>query len=530
MCYTRKGLHNRYNPHTWIGSPGHPEVAMENSSASPPTPPPGAALRDDDGPSTDVLTGGSSADRGGPPSAPRLEAGPAPAQRTLSQLGDFLLLKKIGAGAMGSVYKARRLSNKHEVALKVLYKHVADNPRLLERFYREARVSGELDHPNIVRGFQVGQDHGWHFFAMEFVDGESLQKWLDKLGRISLGDALHIVLACARALAHAHKNDLVHRDIKPDNILITRRGEVKVADLGMVKQLDEDMSLTQTGHAVGTPWYMPLEQAKNAKETDGRCDIYALGCLLYACLTGQPPFAGKTLVDVIQAKEIGTFPPARQFSKEIPERVDLIIGKMTAKLPKYRYQNCGEVIKDLEGLGLANPALSFLHATPAAAESTDDAHSEMASTVSPSMRTPFPVQPKSDAHELWYVRYHRPDGTPVLQKLTAVQVLQLVQTPDFDPGCQATRDPKEGWRALATYKEFEKAISKVARSHADKQTFRQRKLFEKIVEQQNQREQRGPKPATTLNYWFGIFWRSAAVVAAVGMLVAAVLALMNVLK
>src|SRR5205807_2380911 len=106
--------------------------------------------------------------------------------------------------------------------------------------------------------------------AMEYIDGESLQKWLGRTGPLDVGDALHIVLACAGALEYAHAHGLVHRDIKPDNILITRKGEIKVADLGMVKTLDDDMSLTQTGHAVGTPWYMPLEQARNAKVTDGR--------------------------------------------------------------------------------------------------------------------------------------------------------------------------------------------------------------------------------------------------------------------
>ncbi len=112
---------------------------------------------------------------------------------------------------------------------------------------------------------------------------------------------------------------MVHRDIKPDNVLIDRTGVVKVADLGMVKTLDEDMALTQTGHAVGTPWYMPLEQAKNAKDTDGRCDIYALGCMLYCLLTGNPPFTGRTLVEVIQAKEVGTFAPARSSNPDVPE-------------------------------------------------------------------------------------------------------------------------------------------------------------------------------------------------------------------
>ncbi len=474
--------------------------------------------------STRVIAASDSAETENPsiPSAPSIPAVPNPAgsaaQRTLSQLGDYLLLKKLGSGAMGAVYKARELSTRREVALKVLFKHIADNPKLVERFHREARVTAALTHPNIVRGFGVGQDHGWHFFAMEFVDGDSLQKWLVRLGKLSLGDTLHLILACARALQHAHTNDIVHRDIKPDNILITRTGETKVADLGMVKQLDEDMSLTQTGHAVGTPWYMPLEQAKNSKDTDGRCDIYALGCVFYACLTGQPPFTGKTLVDVIEAKEIGTFPPARQHNSEVPERVDLIVAKMTAKLPKYRYQSCAEVIRDLEALGLANPKLTFLEVAAGAAPAPH--RSDEQPTPAPSStRTPFPDQPGVPVdNAVWYVRYKRPNGRPVAQRLTTDQVLRLIESDEFDPGAKASHSPNEGFRALATFKEFTRALGKVARSHADKQTFRSRKLFDKIVEEHKERAKPEQAPVTNFQYWFGIGWRCAAVVGALAVL------------
>src|SRR5262249_24921560 len=213
---------------------------------------------------------------------------------------DFRLRKKIGEGAMGIVYKARQLSLDRDVAVKVLFKHVAKRTKAVERFYREARIMKRLIHPNIVRGIEVDFDQGWHFFAMEYVDGHNLHKWLTRLGRLNIGDALHIALACARALEHAHNLDLIHRDIKPDNILLSRTGQVKVADLGMVKVLDEDNDLTQTGHGVGTPCYMPLEQAKNGKDADGRSDIYALGCVLYAMLTGEPPFRGETILELIQ--------------------------------------------------------------------------------------------------------------------------------------------------------------------------------------------------------------------------------------
>ncbi len=244
----------------------------------------------------------------------------------------------------------------------MLFPHIAESQKLVERLHREAEVMFSLDHPNIVQSFGVGEDDGWHFIAMEYVEGESLQKWINRIGKVSVGDALHVTLACARALEHAHAHGAIHRDIKPDNVLIDRTGKVKVTDLGMVKKLEEEeeKGLTMTGHAVGTPWYMPLEQAKNAKDADARCDIYSLGCMLYCMLTGQPPFTGQTIVEVIHAKENGTFPPARAVHEDVPERLDLIIAKMAHKLPKYRYASCAELIRDLEGLNLSGPRLDFV--------------------------------------------------------------------------------------------------------------------------------------------------------------------------
>ena len=263
---------------------------------------------------------------------------------------------------MGAAFLARQTSyHDRLVALKVLFPHIAGNEKLVTRLRREAEVMFKLDHTNIVRAFGVDEFDGWHYIAMEYVDGKSLQRWISRLGSISVGDAVHVALACARALQYAHEQGMIHRDIKPDNVLISKSGRVKVTDLGMVKKLeaDEEKGLTMTGHAVGTPWYMPLEQAKNAKNADGRCDIYSLGCMLDRMLTGHPPFTGSTIVEVIQAKEIGTFPPARSSNSEVPERLDLIIAKMAHKLPKYRYQNCAELVTDLESLGLANEKLDF---------------------------------------------------------------------------------------------------------------------------------------------------------------------------
>jgi serine/threonine protein kinase len=438
--------------------------------------------------------------------------------------GDFRLLKKVGEGAMGEVWKARQLSINREVALKILFPHVAGNPKLVKRLHLEGQVMGLLDHPNMVQAFEVNEIRGKHYVAMEYVDGESLQKWLLRVGRVSVGDALRILLSCARALEYAHnleyanRKGIIHRDIKPDNVLITRQGQVKVADLGMVKTDDEEMSLTQTGHAVGTPWYMPLEQARNAKETDRRCDIYALGCMLYCLLTGQPPFTGRTLVEVIEAKEKGTFPPARKTNADVPERLDLIILKMTAKLPGHRYQSCAEVLKDLESLGLANAQLSFLSDSAGPASTARPVPSTMTGTEAPP-KTPGSDEAKTD---IWYLRFRTPQGQVQLRKLTRAQVLTLAGTPNFDPTAKASRDPKEGFRALATYKEFEHVVlGRLSKTAADQNTVRYRNLYKKIEEQEKKRERglegRDAKPPTTFSYWLPIFFRVAAFCAGVGL-------------
>jgi len=433
-------------------------------------------------------------------------------------LGDFRLLKKIGEGAMGAVYKAHQISFNRDVALKVLFKRIASNDKLVKRLNREARAMGRLDHPNIVCGYGVGEAQGWQFFAMEFVDGETLQQWLGRLGKLSLPDALFIILTCARALKHAHDNGLIHRDIKPDNVLINRQGNIKIADLGMVKNQDEEeQSLTQTGHAVGTPWYMPLEQARNAKETDARCDIYALGCMLYCLVTGQPPFTGATLVEVIEAKTKGTFRPARQFNADVPERLDLIISKMTAKLPRDRYQNCGEVIKDLESLGLAGNRLSFLNATRPPAPPTV----KLSSGLQTMAASPLDLEESPEAADIWYLRFQNADNQKVVRKLTTAQVLQLIEAKNFDASSASiSRQSREGFRALATFKEFQNAaLAKVAKSAADEKTVRYRNLYKKIEEKERQRERPVEEKDANFAYWTGISIKVGGICLAIGLVI-----------
>ncbi len=426
-------------------------------------------------------------------------------------LGDFELARKLGEGAMGVVYYARQISFDRPVALKVLFPHVARNPKLVERLYREARAMAQLDHPGIVQAYAVGEDQGCPYVAMEFVEGLNLQKWLAKLGRLSVADAVFIALACARALAYAHRQGMVHRDIKPENILVTPTGAVKIADLGMVKSTDDDMALTQTGHAVGTPWYMPLEQAKNAKETDGRSDIYALGCTLYCMLTGNPPFAGGTIVEVIRAKEQGTFPPARSVNPEVPERLDLILAKMAAKQPRYRYQTCEEVARDLEALALAGPQLSLDKPIAPAPEMAVGLSSGELVT------NPSAVKELADPDE-WYVRLKGPGGQAVLRKYSTSQLQKKLAEGSIDPRTKASHSTKEGFRALATYREFEgTALSRASKQAADKNTVRYRNLYKKIEEQDRRRSADDLRRVSAWPPWLTTVFTLAALIAGAGL-------------
>lgn len=435
-----------------------------------------------------------------------------------SKLGDFQLIKKLGEGAMGAVYKAKQESfdPPRVVALKVLFKHIAANPKLVERLRREGLAMGQLAHPNLVAGYGVDEIDGWHYVAMEYIRGKSLQSWIDSLGKLSVGDAVHVTLACAHGLAHAHEMGLVHRDIKPENVLVSREGEIKITDLGMVKMADEDMSLTQTGHAVGTPWYMPLEQARNAKEADGRVDIYALGCMLYCLLTGRPPFAGGTIVDVISAKERGTFPPARQLNREVPERLDLVIIKMTAKDPKYRYQNCEELIADLERLDLANEELTFVSMQEDAGGIVQNP--EQSGILS--RRSSIPDAPAAELPpDEWYLRFRTTDGKVSIRKVSAAQVVKLIESGKLDPSAKISRRKDDGYRALATYKEFEQfALARASKKAVDQKTVRYRSLYKQIEDKENTAKKAEESENAQMAYLMPILLKAGAIALGLGFL------------
>jgi serine/threonine-protein kinase len=375
--------------------------------------------------------------------------------KSTNQLGDFRLLKKLGEGGMGTVYKARQVSMDRDVALKVLPKNLAKDKDFVERFYREARSSAKLDHPNIVRGIAVGEEKGFHYFAMEFIDGDTCEKLLAEQGKLKVGDAVKIAIDIAQALDHAHAKGLVHRDIKPENILITRDGTVKLADLGLAKETDENSSLTQTGSGFGTPYYMPPEQARNAKHVDNRSDLYALGATLYHLLTGKLPFEGETAIEILTAKEEGQHVPARRTNPDIPELLDLVIDKMMARDPKDRYQTAADVVAALEKTNCAGDRLSWLGAR-AAGSMTRPVTAPAGK--SPAHKASHDADAESSAGppaaDQYFLRYKDKAGKLVKTSGEKHKVRDMIRRGLLGTEVECSKDAKGLFRPLMAFPEF----------------------------------------------------------------------------
>ncbi|MDP6503188.1 MAG: protein kinase, partial [Planctomycetota bacterium] len=216
------------------------------------------------------------------------------------RLGNYTVVRKLGEGGMGAVYEGIQDGLNRRVALKLLTQRLLKDSTYLERFQREAQGAAALNHPNIVTVYEIGQDRGTYFFSMEFVDGTSLGNRISKERRLPVSDALEITSMVASALDYAWREaGLVHRDIKPDNIMLTSQGHIKVADLGLAKRITTDSKLTNEGAGLGTPHYMAPEQSQGARDVDCRADIYSLGITLYEMLTGKVPYEGATPYAVI---------------------------------------------------------------------------------------------------------------------------------------------------------------------------------------------------------------------------------------
>jgi serine/threonine-protein kinase len=375
-------------------------------------------------------------------------------------LGEYRILRPLGEGGMGAVYLGYHEGKDEQVAIKVLGEHLASNQGYIDRFYREAKSGALLNHPNIVRTLNAGQDQatGLHYLVLEFVDGPTAQALLDKQGRLALGDAAHIALDVARALEHAHSRNVVHRDIKPDNILITRSGVCKLVDLGLARRTDEASHLTAARQGFGTTYYMPYEQAINARYADGRSDIYALGATLYHLITGAVPFPGDNHLEVVEKKNQGEFKPASKLNPAVPPVLDHILSRMLAREPRDRYQTASELIVDLERSRLAAPVPTF--ADPSRALQDPWVQQCLASSAEPTRLDPEmpPVVPSpSPADELdgiWVVRYHNPAGKLCRARATTEQIIQRLRRGRMSPKVEARRASGKDYHPLSFYPEF----------------------------------------------------------------------------
>lgn len=267
----------------------------------------------------------------------------------LRTVGDYDLLSKIADGGMGSVYKARNNLTSDIVAIKIVPANMASNHVLVKRFEQEFKAASTLDHPNIVRALDFGYENSSPYLVMEYVEGETLGQRIDRQGRLPEKEAVRIIAQIAQGLHKAHSNGMVHRDVKPDNILIKPDGSSKLADLGLVKENETDLNLTRTGRGLGTPQFMAPEQFRNAKNADSRCDIYSLAATLYMAVTGELPFRSCSPLDAWMKKVQNDYPPPRELNPHISERLDWAIRRAMSADPMQRPATCREFVEDISG-------------------------------------------------------------------------------------------------------------------------------------------------------------------------------------
>lgn len=285
-------------------------------------------------------------------------------------VGPYQVLGRLGEGGMGQVYKARHRQLRHLVALKIIRPERVRHALVVARFAREIQAASTLNHPNVVRGYDADQSAAGYYFAMEFIEGIDLSRLVKQQGPRPVAQACALIQRAALGLQHIHEHGMIHRDIKPGNLMIelrhtdgATRNQVKLLDLGLAR-LNEDPSqegpqrpgLTHVGTLMA-PDFMAPEQARDAREADIRSDIYSLGCTFYFALTGRPPFPGGTVVQKVMHHQLDEPPRVEQLRLEVPTELAQIVRRMMAKQPADRYQTPAEVAAVLAGFAVDAPAV-----------------------------------------------------------------------------------------------------------------------------------------------------------------------------
>ncbi len=302
-------------------------------------------------------------------------------------IGAYEVIHKIAEGGMGAVYKARHPGTGELVAIKVVPAETAKNPLLVKRFEQEFRAASLIDHPNVVKAIEYGGGPS-PFLVMEFVDGESLGQRVERDGPLPEAEAVRLISQVCEGLHRAHKQGLIHRDVKPDNILVTPAGVAKLTDLGLVKDVEAESNLTRTGRGLGTPHFMAPEQFRDAKNADVRCDVYSLGATLYTMVTGEVPFSKTSPLECWMRKTKNNFPPPVDLVPKLSERVNCAIRRAMHHDAAQRPASCREFMEDLTGLSWRGQTSGSFQPTP----------------------VPGDLPPKSEPVDLWYMVYKAADG------------------------------------------------------------------------------------------------------------------------
>jgi serine/threonine protein kinase len=269
--------------------------------------------------------------------------------RKFKTIGGYEVLGKVGGGSMASVYKGRDPATGEIVAIKVVQSTSSDNPVVLRRFEREGQAVRLLNHPSIVRGYAFGHEGDLFYLIMEFVEGQDLSQRIQEKGCLTEKESLNIIIQIARGLHHAHQQGIIHRDVKPENIMLTAEGQAKLADLGMAKTFGEDFDLTRSRTGMGTPNFMAPEQFQDAKRVDVRCDVYSLGATLYMTVTGSMPFSGRWPLSILEKKINNDLIPPRELAPTLSEQTNLAVRRAVRADPNQRYPTCLDFIEALTG-------------------------------------------------------------------------------------------------------------------------------------------------------------------------------------
>jgi serine/threonine-protein kinase len=283
--------------------------------------------------------------------ATRLDTSIKESKDAAGKIPGYKVLGKLGAGAMAVVYKARQLSLDRSVAIKVLPRRFSEKSNYIQRFYKEGKLAAKLNHNNIVQAIDVGEVNGLYYFVMEYVEGKTIYDDISKGKIFSEEEALDIITQVARALKHAHSINMIHRDVKPKNVMINLEGVVKLADMGLARETsDIKAAKSEKGKAFGTPYYIAPEQIRGEINIDGRADIYALGATLYHMVTGRVPFEADTPSDVMRKHLKESIVPPDHINTSLSGGLAEVIEVMMAKKKNDRYQNCEELLLDLDAL------------------------------------------------------------------------------------------------------------------------------------------------------------------------------------